>query len=227
LPSRARHRVADGVVEHVPVHDVDRQGDTHVLVIDIDFRSGDVLRISCPFTPAVVTGVSNDHVAVRWPWWQADPELDWIEWNGDVAIARDHGTPGWADELYRTEPPAEHLRIGESCRVGIPPTIVHVIEVQYFDPPLETGWLPRPNRELLVLREGVSQNWDLVDQGYGLNPDDDIPLEFELVFRPNALLDLVLISATTWSTSWAGPGASMDRGIGTFTTAQVEARPGR
>jgi hypothetical protein len=161
-----------------------------VPVIDFDFRTGDVLRVSCPFTPAVVTDVQDDYVVVRWPWHQADPEVDWIEWNGDVAIARDDGTDDWANELYRTEPPAEHLRTGESCHVGIPPTIVHVIAVEYFDPPLQTGSLPRPNREVLVLREGISQKMDLVEQGYGLDPDDDIPLEFELVFRPFSFLDL-------------------------------------
>lgn len=157
---------------------------------DIDFRTGDVLEISCPFTPARVADVSSGHVSIRWPWWQNDPDVDWIEWNGNVAIASGPDTSGWTTELFRTEPAADLLQVGADCRVGISPTIVHVIEAQRFDPPLETGWLPRPDREIVVLRRGVSEDVNAVEQGNGLNPDDDIPLMIRLVFRPYAFLNV-------------------------------------
>ena len=35
-----------------------------------DFRPGDVLRISCPFTEVTVSAVHPYNVSVRWPWWQ-------------------------------------------------------------------------------------------------------------------------------------------------------------
>ncbi|OJF14087.1 hypothetical protein [Couchioplanes caeruleus] len=157
---------------------------------DIDFRTGDVLEIFCPFTEARVAGVSAGDVSIRWPWWRNDADVEWIDWNGNVAIAGGPDTPGWSNELFRTEPPAELLQVGADCRVGIPPTVVHVIEVQRFDPPLETGRLPRPHREIVVLTRGVSEDLNAVEQGIGLNPDDDIPLMIRLVFRPYAFLDL-------------------------------------
>ncbi|MET7472030.1 hypothetical protein ABZU22_24285 [Micromonospora sp. NPDC005222] len=157
---------------------------------DINFRTGDVLEVSCPFIEARVADVSGGHVSIRWPWWQNNPDVEWIEWNGNVAIARGPGTPGWTNELFRTEPSAELLQVGAACRVGIPPTVVHVIEAHSFDAPLETGWLPRPNREIVVLRRGVSEEVNAVEQGNGLNPDDDIPLMIKLVFRPYAFLNL-------------------------------------
>jgi hypothetical protein len=54
-------------------------------------RVGDVLRISCPFTPTVVTRVDDTHVSVRWPWWEIDPDADGIRWNGEAALGRDDG----------------------------------------------------------------------------------------------------------------------------------------
>ncbi|WP_091664699.1 hypothetical protein [Micromonospora auratinigra] len=167
------------------------------------FRVGDVLRLSCPYTPATVAGTSPDHISVRWPWWAVDPESDWIRWNGDVALVRSAASPEWADELFRTVPPAEGLRPGEHCRVGIPPTLVHVMAVHRFDPPLETGRLPRPRTHVVVLPAGRSQDPMREEQGYEIDPDDDIPIRIELVFRPYAFLqsgdELVDRNERAWS----------------------------
>ncbi|XVU24573.1 hypothetical protein ACQPZJ_46385 [Actinoplanes sp. CA-054009] len=151
----------------------------------IEFRPGDVLEISCPFTTAEVVEVSPTHVSLRWPWWQPDPDVGWIQWNGNVAIERGPRPAG----LFMTEPDTDQLDAGTQCRVGIPPTVVHVIEVQHFDPPLETGRLPRPQRELLVLRQGVAEDPEAPEQGYGFDPDDGIPRDIRLVFRPYAFLE--------------------------------------
>jgi hypothetical protein len=140
----------------------------------MDYRVGDVLHISCPFTATVVSGVDRTHVFVRWPWWRIDPDADGIRWNGDVALARDD-----PDELYATDPPARRIAPGDSCRVGIPPRVVHVAEIYEHDPPQETGWLPRPTRELLIMPIDTT-----------IDPDDDIPFVLELVFRPYAFLRL-------------------------------------
>jgi hypothetical protein len=159
-------------------------------VVDDEFRVGDVLEVSCSFTEARVADVSSGYVSIRWPWWRNDPGVEGFEWNGNVAVARGPGTPGWSDELFRTEPSADRLQAGAACRVGIPPTVVHVIEVQIFDPPLETGRLPRPHREIVVLRRGISADVNAIEQGNGVNPDDDIPMKISRVFRPYAFLRL-------------------------------------
>ncbi|MHA5052123.1 hypothetical protein [Streptomyces sp. SD15] len=149
---------------------------------------GDVLLLSCPRTDARVTGLSRTHVSVKWPWWAVDPECDWIEWNGDVALVRDPQSHEGDMELFHTEPTAPDLAVGEVCRIGIPPTVVHVTAVDRFDPPLETGRLPRPRTLVRVLRAGRSHDPDRLEQGYEIDPDDGIPISFDLLFRPYACL---------------------------------------
>ncbi|WP_433615933.1 hypothetical protein ACQP2P_13180 [Dactylosporangium sp. CA-139114] len=156
----------------------------------MDFRAGDVLTISCPFVETTVMRVSEWHVTVRWPWWQVDPDVRWARWDGNAALARDPESSDWANELFRTEPSAGVLVAGQRCGVGIPPTVVHVIDVVSFDPPLETGMLPRPRRLLNLLHKGVSVDLDSDDQGCSIDPDGDIPLSIELFFRPYAFLNL-------------------------------------
>ncbi|MBL1086984.1 hypothetical protein JK359_34325 [Streptomyces actinomycinicus] len=162
-----------------------------------DFRAGDVLTVTCPFTPArVERGVTGDYVSVRWPWWRVDTESEFHHWNGIVALgvpeARD-APPAPEMELFRTEPPPEQLKAGDICRVGVPPTVVHVTAVDRHDPPLETGWLPRPRLTVSVLRRGMSyreypDESHLNGEGYGLHPGDGIPFAFELLMRPYAFL---------------------------------------
>ncbi|GAA0229419.1 hypothetical protein GCM10009527_027430 [Actinomadura nitritigenes] len=152
-----------------------------------DFRPGDVLRISCPFTEVTVSAVHPYNVSVRWPWWQVDPDSDFFHWNGDVALPRASSMDA-EREFFTTIPDTEALAAGDRCKVGIPPTIVHVMSVERFDPPLETGRLPRPHRHVVVLHHGESEDPDAEFQGYIIDPDDDQPIAMDLVFRPYAFL---------------------------------------
>jgi hypothetical protein len=162
-----------------------------------DFRVGDVLSVACPFTPArVEQGVTWDHVSVRWPWWRIDTDSDFMHWNGIVALGVDRGEhvePEVAAQLFRTDPPPEQLKAGDVCRVGVPPTVVHVTAVDHHDPPLETGWLPRPRLTVSVLRRGLSyrefpDESHLDGTGCPLHPGDGIPFTYELLLRPYAFL---------------------------------------
>ncbi|MEO3974951.1 hypothetical protein [Streptomyces sp. CAU 1734] len=162
-----------------------------------DFRIGDVLSVSCPFTPArVERGMTLDSVSVRWPWWEIDTSHAFQRWNGMVALGVDsggHAARAVEAELFRTDPPPERLRAGDVCRVGVPPTVVHVTAVDHHDPPLETVWLPHPHLTVTVLRRGLSScefpdERDLDGAGYTLHPGDGIPFTFELLMRPYASL---------------------------------------
>ncbi|WP_308130198.1 hypothetical protein [Kitasatospora aureofaciens] len=124
--------------------------------------------MSCPFTEARVAGFGRGH-----------------EWNGQVALPVDQDGDGG---LFRTDPAPAQLRPGDPCRVGIPPTVVHVIDVEHYDPPRETGRLPRPRLEVVVLPYGESHDPAREHQGEGLNPGDGIPVRYELLFRPYACL---------------------------------------
>lgn len=154
----------------------------------VDLRVGDVVRVSCPFTEMPVTRVEHHSVAVRWPWWRPDPECDWGEWDGDLGLAIE-GHHEWRHELFRTEP-AAGLRVGDTCRVGIPPTVVHVIAVHHFDPPQRRVYLPRSSREVVVRRIGQAHEPGMESEDTGFDPDDDVPLSFEVLFRPYAWLEI-------------------------------------
>ncbi|MEE2052156.1 hypothetical protein [Nocardiopsis tropica] len=154
----------------------------------LDYRVGDILQVSCPSTEVRITGKSRNEVTVEWPWWTTDPDCDWSEWNGQVALPANPDSQDWEHELFRIEPTAEPLRIGDICRIGIPPTAVHVVNVGHFDPPLETGRLPRPRTEVVVVRAGISYDAEVAWEGCGIAPDDDIPITFNLLFRPYACL---------------------------------------
>jgi hypothetical protein len=163
-------------------------------MMEPDHRTGDILRITCPFTDARVTEMPRIHhpyVVIEWPWWSVDPESG-MPWNGQVALASDPAAFEWKTEIFRTDPAVQHLTVDSVCRVGIPPTIVHVVSIEHFDPPQETGRLPRPSRYLTVLPAGQSYDPELVafdvDQGYSIDPDDDIPIVFDLLYRPYAFL---------------------------------------
>ncbi|MER5706110.1 hypothetical protein AB0B13_24505 [Streptomyces sp. NPDC042898] len=162
-----------------------------------DFRVGDVLSVACPFTPATVErGVTWGHVSVRWPWRRVDADSDFFRWNGVVALGVDgdgHAPSEAGMELFRTDPPPEHLKAGDACRVGVPPTVVHVTAVEHHTPPLETGWLPRPELTVAVLPRGLSyrefpDGSHLNGEGYALYPGDGIPFAFELLMRPYPFL---------------------------------------
>ncbi|MFF6782547.1 hypothetical protein [Streptomyces sp. NPDC012510] len=161
---------------------------------DRQFRVGDVLTVACPFTEARVVDTGWEHVSVEWPWWRVDPDSTFHHWNGVVALQADT-TPGPHAEpaLFRTDPVPELLTPGGLCRVGIPPTTVHITDVDHFDPPQETGWLPRPTLAVSVLPRGMSYR-EYPDEGHlngigcELHPHDDIPYTLDLVFRPYAFL---------------------------------------
>jgi hypothetical protein len=148
------------------------------------WRAGDVLRVSCPFDTAVVTAVGRDHVSLRWPWWEIDPDVVGVAWNGDVAVSRTD-----PDELFTTDPPAGDLRPGGTCRVGVLPRIVHVLEVRRGGEPEETGWLPRPTEILTVLPGGVASDPYAEFEGLDIEVDGGVPFTFEPVFRPYAFLE--------------------------------------
>ncbi|MER7583652.1 hypothetical protein [Kitasatospora sp. NPDC097691] len=151
-----------------------------------DYRPGDVLRLECPFTETTVTEVSRYHVSVRCPWWAADPQAEGIHWNGGRAMPLPAARE-W--EIFRTEPVETELRPGDTCRVGMPPTVVHVQSVEYYDPPMVTGLLPRPACYVEVLRQGEVYEPDFEDQGYAFDPAGGEPISVELLFRPYAFLE--------------------------------------
>ncbi|MFG2721070.1 hypothetical protein ACGFW5_22650 [Streptomyces sp. NPDC048416] len=150
------------------------------------YRHADVLVLECPFTETVVADAGRYHVSVLWPWLALDPQAEGISWNGHMALP----TPAAQErEIFRTEPSVTTLRAGDTCRVGIPATVVHVQSVKHFDPPLVTGMLPRPATYLDVLPQGETHDPELEDQGFAIDPDQGGPIRITLLYRPYAFLE--------------------------------------
>ena len=152
------------------------------------FRIGDVLTVYCPFTEAEVAAVTSFYAMIKWPWHRADPDTPQFRWNGQMAVSIDPTHFDWKRELFRTEQAPKQLKAGQTCRVGIPLTVVHVIDMAAYDPPDENGILPRPSLLLVLLPAGQTEEPDHDDQGCSFDPDDDIPTVIELLYRPYAFL---------------------------------------
>ena len=163
----------------------------------VPFRPGDVLAVSAPFVDTVATSVSGTEAILRWPWRRADPDSisGWTGGEFGFPFREQHKT------LYRTEPPLEELRAGQRCRVGIPPTLLHVVEIETLDAPEDTSMLPRPSGWLTLLPAGTA--FDPTDRDRCIDvelvaawePDGPTPgvelvepIRMELVFRPYAFL---------------------------------------
>lgn len=93
------------------------------------------------------------------------------------------------DSPARRGSPHPDLSFGDTCTVGIVPTVVHVASVHRFGPPLVTGMLPRPACYLEILRQGEAHVPELEDQGYALDPVGGEPIRIELPFRPYSFLE--------------------------------------
>ncbi|ARF62847.1 hypothetical protein B1H20_16710 [Streptomyces violaceoruber] len=147
-----------------------------------DFRVGDVLRVSCPQARARVAHVSSFHASVEWPLGEIDPESG-IGWNGRRAFAVPAGSIERIMSLFRTEPEPSDLRVGDSCLVGVPETLVRVIDIGRYDPPQDVGWLPRPHTMLVVVPADLPDEALPEDAGDTIDLESAAPLTIELVSR--------------------------------------------
>jgi hypothetical protein len=151
---------------------------------DPPFRVGDVIQVECPFAATEVDEASPYSIGIRWPWVQRYREAGHV-WNGEVGFSFKelHVTP------FRVEPDPATLRVGDCCRVGIPPTVGHVVEVHAWYPDRDLGWLPGESVLLTLLPPGVSNELRNRDREFGLNPYGPEPIRVELLLRPYAALE--------------------------------------
>lgn len=137
-----------------------------------NFRTGEILTVTCEPTDAYVAKVLGKYVFLEWPWRQVDPGSR-FKWNGQVALPRDAGHHEWANTPWRAEPDPGELQADNTCQVGIPPTRVLVRAVHDYAPGRDLGWLPRPTLELSVVSVG-DQNDE--EAGYMLYLDGAEPI---------------------------------------------------
>ncbi len=147
-----------------------------------DFRVGDVLRVSCRQAQGQVAHVSRLYVSVEWPWAEIDPQSQ-FRWNGQRAFAASADSPEWTMSLFKTDPEPWNLHVGDSCLVGIPETLVRIIDIGRYDPPQDVGWLPRPHTMLVVVPADYPDEALFEDAGDTIDLDSAAPLAVELVSR--------------------------------------------
>lgn len=145
------------------------------------FEVGDVVRVSCPFVGMRVVQVTEFDVSVEWPWAQTDPESE-IHWNGRRGVPRTTRYGEWAG-LFQIDAHAGHLEAGGSCLVGVPETVLRIIDIGRFDPPADVGWLPRPHTMLIVLPVDHPCNPYAEEEGDTIDLESAVPFKIELVSR--------------------------------------------
>ncbi|MDI2132182.1 hypothetical protein [Yinghuangia seranimata] len=132
---------------------------------------GDTVSLACPPEDARVARVAGSYVFIEWPWRSPDPDSR-SRWNGQVALPRDPRSREWLNTPWRVEPDSDLLEVGDACLVGIPPTPVVVQEVRTYDPPKDTGWIPRPTLGLAVVPLGETGD----EAGYVVYVDGAEPI---------------------------------------------------
>ncbi|MFF8968576.1 hypothetical protein [Streptomyces sp. NPDC014995] len=151
---------------------------------DIDgrqFQVGDVLRVSCASAQTRVVHATPFDVTVEWPWARIDPGSAY-RWNGQRAIPRAERTDEWSG-LFRTTPGPQHLEVGATCLVGIPETLVRIVDIGHYDPPIDVGWLPRPHTMVIVLPVDRPHNPYAEEEGDTIDLDSAAPIKIELLSR--------------------------------------------
>ncbi|MGW7328393.1 hypothetical protein ACWGIU_07220 [Streptomyces sp. NPDC054840] len=126
--------------------------------------------------------VSRFDVSVEWPWAEIDPQSQY-SWNGRRAFATSPDSPDWTMSLFRTDPEPWHLHAGDTCRVGIPETLVRIIDIGRYDTPQDVGWLPRPHTMLVVVPADHPAEALSEFDGDTIDLDSAAPVTIELVSR--------------------------------------------
>ncbi|MEU0405558.1 hypothetical protein ABZ318_36215 [Streptomyces sp. NPDC006197] len=147
-----------------------------------EFRVGDVLRVSCPPAEARVAEVSRFDASVEWPWAEIDPQSQ-VRWNGRRAFVMSSDSPDWTMSLFKTDPEPWNLQVGDSCLVGIPETLVRIIDIGRYDPPQDVGRLPRPHTMLVVVPADYSDEALSEHDGDTIDLESAAPVTVELVSR--------------------------------------------
>ena len=145
------------------------------------FTVGDVLLVSCPSARARVAHVTPFEISVEWPWAQIDPDSE-VRWNGHRAIPRAVPNGEWGG-LFQVAPHARHLEAGDSCPVGIPETLVRIIDIGRFDPPADVGRLPRPHTMLIVLPADDAHAPHTENEGDTVDLESAAPIKIEPISR--------------------------------------------
>jgi hypothetical protein len=175
------------------------------------FRPGDVLRVSCPLRETEVVDANRSHVCVRWPWrWLQEAQdrqdqasgVDNSKWRGQLCFDRDkdHPDAGW---LFQFDPGLPVLVAGDRCRVGIPPTIVHVLDVFSWWVPHRWSLDPPGSLAVQVFPQGVPHDLGRDDLLDSLRPYEREPIRVELLFRPYPHLRDLDVVADRHGRRWA------------------------
>ena len=109
----------------------------------------------------------------------------------------------------RTRPAAQPvpglpvLRPGDRCRVGIPPTIAHVLDVFSWCVPFQWSEEPPARLAVYVLPRGVPHDLGRDDLLDSLRPYSHEPIRVELLFRPYPELRDLDVVADRHGRRWA------------------------
>lgn len=139
-------------------------------------QAGDEIYTSCEPATARVHDVSRYFVFIEWPWRVWDDTSTQFRWSGRLSLPRDDSSEEWQNTAWRVEPNASQLAAGDTCKVFIPRTLVHVYKAEAYDAPLNLGWTPGPTLGLAVVRPELKDRPEAIFTLYLGGAD---PVEFE------------------------------------------------
>jgi hypothetical protein len=153
----------------------------------MDLRTGDVVRLNCEKRQVRVVDVSGEYFSVEMPWVRADPLS---EYGGDVAYAfpRSPVSPEWGMTPFRFDEDTTLLAVGDEVSISVPEMIAYITSIDYYDPPLDTGTLPRPEVGINLLHYGTVRDPEDEEQGFSYNMPGDDFIHIEIIFRPYKFL---------------------------------------
>jgi hypothetical protein len=141
------------------------------------YNVGDLLIISAEAFDARIAGTTPRRVLIDWPWRSVDPESV-NPWDGTVDFPRDPYAYDWRNTSWRLEPDPSELEKGDACFAGIPPTVVEIAGIEFYEPPADFGFLPRPDYVIEVVPADMI---DDEDAGFVLQLNGDEPIDIAVI----------------------------------------------
>ena len=138
-------------------------------------RPGAVLRLWADPITAEIAQIDNSYV-LRTVAVGADRSelVVWLDRRTGLPRHDDH--PDWFNTPWRFVD--EPGKVGSMCSLYVPATVVVVRESRRYDPPLDTGSLPRP---ALLLGVCPPHLCDIEVAGYGIWFESDEPIQVEIM----------------------------------------------
>jgi hypothetical protein len=111
------------------------------------------------------------------PWRDIDPTSK-SNWDGTLGIPREPESYAMSSTPFRVEPDGRELDTGDSCLLSVSPSELRIVSIDRYVPPVDFGWLPRPEWVLSVC---PVEYLDDEEAGYVIYLNGGDPFDIEVI----------------------------------------------